>query len=87
MGTMSPPDYVNQLNLSHTGGRLCPPNYYLPPPGFSDLPTALLSLPHTLCQNKDKLLCDIDLHVECSSGTFYCYYLLRVQLLQKDIKA
>ena len=38
-------------------------------------------------KNKDKLLCDIDLHVECSSGTFYCYYLLRVQLLQKDIKA
>ena len=32
-------------------GRLCPQHYYLPPPGFSDLPMAPAYLCLQTCQN------------------------------------
>ena len=38
-----PPDYGRSVNpISTKGGRLCPPNN-TDTPGFSDLPTALVS--------------------------------------------
>ena len=41
---MAPPDFGRSVNpISTKGGRLCPPNN-TGTPGFSDLPTALLTL-------------------------------------------
>ena len=41
---MAPPDFARSVNpISTKGGRLCPPNN-TGTPGFSDLPTALLTL-------------------------------------------
>ena len=38
------PIFADQLTLFWLGCRLCPQNYYLPPPEFIELPTALLCL-------------------------------------------
>ena len=41
-------------------GRLCPPQYYVPPPGFSDIPTALRTKARTrelLLENESPELC------------------------------
>ena len=35
------PRFVKSVTLFQPRGRLCPPNYYQPPPGFVDPPTAL----------------------------------------------
>ena len=44
VGSILPQILADQLTLSQSGGRLCPPSYYLPrPPEFLDLPKALLS--------------------------------------------
>ena len=42
-GIMGPPDFGRSVNPILTGGIICPLHYYCPP-GFSDLPTALLTV-------------------------------------------
>ena len=82
---VTPEDFGRSVNPILTRGQVTPTTLLLASPDF---PTFLRPcLPHTPYQNKDKLLCDIDLHVECSSGAFYCYYLLRLRFRQKDMKA
>ena len=53
-GAMAPPDFGRSVNpISTKGGRLCPPNN-TGTPGFSDLPTALISMVKS--KNKGTLL-------------------------------
>ena len=40
-GALSPQILADKVTLSHPGGRLCALHYYLPNPGFSNLPRAL----------------------------------------------
>ena len=40
-----PPEFGTPVDpISSRGKKVCPPHYYLPSSGFSDLPTALLGL-------------------------------------------
>ena len=44
LGATAPPMFGRTVNpYLDQGGRLCPPQYYKPPPNFSDLATALIS--------------------------------------------
>ena len=38
-----PPDFNRLFNIVSTKGQLMPTNYYLPSPGFFDLPPALIT--------------------------------------------